>query len=222
MKKRIIIILCLLAVLTAVIYYYSNTVTFRLLTPEDEVEKVIISNYHKDDTVIVTENIDQILKRIEKIRYYGHESTGTNEMNLDILICDKNGVREHISWNDGTNAVHLYSGELVERATVGFFTALYWLALDIPEQKNDLKIGKNVTVTVSEELDAEAIRNDDTSFALLDEKEFLKLIDYLQENNFRIKPGIYTFNQAWDFDDGDFILPNGERRKVLEFTEKSG
>ena len=95
------------------------------------------------------------------------------------------------------------------------------LSLDIPEQRDDLEIGKNITVTVSEELDAEALRNDDSSFVLLDEEEFLKLVDYMQENDLRIKTGTYTFNQAWGFDDGDFVLPNGERRKVLEFTEKS-
>ena len=40
--------------------------TFRLLTPENEVEKIVIDNYQKDNTVTVTEDFGQILKRISK------------------------------------------------------------------------------------------------------------------------------------------------------------
>ena len=138
------------------------------------------------------------------------------------IMSDYSYIGEDVYLNVGDVSYFSVLKDRVQLIIGGVLTFLFFIsAIVYSSELNGYRKIVAISDISPEELDAEAIRNDDTSFALLDEKEFLKLIDYLQENNFRIKPGIYTFNQAWDFDDGDFILPNGERRKVLEFTEKS-
>ena len=42
----------------------------------------------------------------------------------------------------------------------------------------------------------------------------------MKEKNLMIVPGEYTFNQAWRFEDGIFILNNGEKREIFKFTTK--
>lgn len=90
-----------------------------------------------------------------------------------------------------------------------------------------MKFGKNITIIISESemIDSTYLQNvlngtvkkDYPYFDSLNDDDFVKLIEYMADNNYIIKPGTYTFNQAWRFDNGEFILNNGEKRKILEF-----
>ena len=93
-----------------------------------------------------------------------------------------------------------------------------------------MKFGKNLTITISEDeivdanylqkvLDKEIVK-DIPYFDMWDNIELKKLIDYLAENDYFIKPGSYTFNQAWGFDSGKFVLNNGEEREVFKYQKK--
>lgn len=93
-----------------------------------------------------------------------------------------------------------------------------------------MKFGKNISITVSDNevvdanylqkvLDGE-VKKEVPYFDLLDDKELKSLIDYMEQNNFIIVPGQYAFNQAWAFDNGVFVLNNGEKREVLKFKTK--
>lgn len=95
---------------------------------------------------------------------------------------------------------------------------------------NAMKLGKNLTITISDDetvdanylqkiLDKEIVK-DVPYFDMWDDVELKNLIDYLSINNYVIKPGTYTFNQAWGFDNGMFTLNNGEKREVFKFVSK--
>lgn len=94
-----------------------------------------------------------------------------------------------------------------------------------------MKFGKNITITISEDevIDSEHLQNvlngtvkkDIPYFNLLDDDELAKLIEYMTENNLIIKPGKYTFNQSWKFDNGEFMLNSGEKRKIFEFQQQN-
>ena len=72
------------------------------------------------------------------------------------------------------------------------------------------------------------IKKDVPYFDQWDSDEFKKLIEFMKENNYIIKPGKYTFNQAWGFEDGLFCIKrldkNGkisiEKREILKFRKK--
>lgn len=93
-----------------------------------------------------------------------------------------------------------------------------------------MRFGENLTIiiTADETVDADhlekvldgTIKKDVPYFDLWDETELTKLINYLEENAYYIKEGTYTFNQAWGFEDGKFVLNNGERREVFKYQKK--
>lgn len=99
------------------------------------------------------------------------------------------------------------------------------------EVEESMKFGKNITIIVfeSEMIDSTYLQNvhdgtvkkDYPYFDLLNDDDFVRLIGYMADNNYMVKPGTYTFNQAWEFDNGEFILNNGERRKIFEFQQQS-
>lgn len=99
---------------------------------------------------------------------------------------------------------------------------------EIDESKNDIRIGKEITVVVEEHelidavylksaLDGEATIG--KHFQLLDPNELGKMIDYMEKNNLKLAPGKYTFNQAWKFDNGKMVTHAGEFVDVFEFCE---
>jgi len=55
---------------------------------------------------------------------------------------------------------------------------------------------------------------------LWDENELLKMIAYMEHNNFKIFPGAYTFNQASRFEDGLLRTPPGEKIQVFQYQSK--
>ena len=91
--------------------------------------------------------------------------------------------------------------------------------------------GKNITITITdnETIDAEhlqkvldgEVKKEMPYFDLWDNDELKKMIDYMNENNYIIIPGQYTFNQAWNFESGLFVLNNGEKREVFKFEKNS-
>lgn len=95
---------------------------------------------------------------------------------------------------------------------------------------HETNFGKNLTITVSEDeiVDAEylqkvldgEIKKEVPYFDLLDEKELKNLIDYMAQNSYIIVPGQYTFDQAWIFENGMFVLNNGEKCEVFKFETK--
>ena len=97
--------------------------------------------------------------------------------------------------------------------------------------EESMKFGKNITIIISESemIDSTYLQNvhdgtvkkDYPYFDLLNDDDFVKLIEYMTDNNYIIKPGTYTFNPAWRFDNGEFILNNGEKRKIFEFQQQS-
>lgn len=98
------------------------------------------------------------------------------------------------------------------------------------ESEKELYLGKNLTVTVSEDeiIDADYLRKvledeankDESVFYLWDSEELTKLIDYMSENDLIIAAGQYSFNQACNFEDGFFTLNNGEKQQVFKFIKK--
>lgn len=101
----------------------------------------------------------------------------------------------------------------------------------LPEE-NDLNvtIGKDLAIVISENgvVDAEhlqmvldgKIQKDVPYFDMLPDEELLKLIAYMEDNNYIIVPGRYEINQSWTFYEGKFVLNNGEKRAVLKFKKK--
>ena len=93
-----------------------------------------------------------------------------------------------------------------------------------------MEFGKNITITVSETetVDAEylqrvldgEVKKDAPHFDLWDNGELEKMIAYMKQNDYMIAPGQYTFNQAWDFENGLFVLNSGERLEVFKFQTK--
>jgi len=96
--------------------------------------------------------------------------------------------------------------------------------------ENETKVGKHIIVDVSPEevVDAEYLRDvsngtikkDTHHFGLMDKTELLQMIEFMEENNYIIKSGEYELNQSWDFEDGEFILNNGQKEKVFVFEKK--
>ena len=97
------------------------------------------------------------------------------------------------------------------------------------ETYSELRFGKKITITVTkyevvdsahlQKVLAGDIKKDVAYFDLWDEEDLEKMIKYMEENDFVIAPGQYTFNQAWRFDDGMLVLNNGEKRKVFSFQK---
>ena len=92
-----------------------------------------------------------------------------------------------------------------------------------------IKLGKNITIVIPETeiIDSTYLQNvldgaggkNCLYFDAWEAKELAKLIDYMDDNNYIIKPGTYTFNQAWTFDNGEFVINNGEKRTIFEFQQ---
>jgi outer membrane protein assembly factor BamE (lipoprotein component of BamABCDE complex) len=95
------------------------------------------------------------------------------------------------------------------------------------ESLQEMRLGKNLIITISNDeiIDAEylqkvfdgEIKKEALFFNMLDNTEFKNMINYMKQNNYMIVAGQYTINQAWRFEDGLFIMSNGEKRKVVEF-----
>lgn len=90
-----------------------------------------------------------------------------------------------------------------------------------------MKFGKNITITILDNefinstylqnvLDG-VIKKDYPYFDSWDNDELAQLIEYMADNNYIIKPGTYTFNQTWGFDDGEFVINESEKRRIFEF-----
>lgn len=88
-----------------------------------------------------------------------------------------------------------------------------------------MKFGKDLTITVSDNeiidseylqkvLDGE-VKKDVPYFDLWDAQELKNLIDYMKQNDYMIIPGQYTFNQAWKFENGMFIISKIENGKTV-------
>jgi hypothetical protein len=94
----------------------------------------------------------------------------------------------------------------------------------------NMKIGKNITVTITENetVDAEhlqrvfdgELKKEIPYFDLLDNDELKNMIDYMKQNDYVIVPGQYTFNQGWHFKNGVFILNSGKTLEVFKFQTK--
>lgn len=91
-------------------------------------------------------------------------------------------------------------------------------------------IGKNLAIEIPEDeivdathlkkvLDGE-IQKETPYFDIWNDTELLKLIEYMEDNNYMIVPGRYVINQAWKFSDGKFLVGIGEEREVLKFINK--
>ena len=84
-----------------------------------------------------------------------------------------------------------------------------------------------VEVTEREVIDAEylqkvvdgEITGVDVLWDLWNERELEKMIDYLDKNNFMLAPGIYTFFQQSEFEDGVLVL-NGEKNEVFKYKTR--
>ena len=93
-----------------------------------------------------------------------------------------------------------------------------------------MRFGKNITIFVSDDetIDADNlqevlngnIKKETPYFDQWDNDELKNLIDYMRENNYSIVPGQYTFNQAWGFRNGVFVLNNGEKREIFKYQIK--
>jgi len=59
----------------------------------------------------------------------------------------------------------------------------------------ELMIGKNTSITIPKDITANADYIKNNRF-LINDSEFRKLVEYMRENNLRIKPGTYTYNQT--------------------------
>jgi len=88
-------------------------------------------------------------------------------------------------------------------------------------------IGKNIDIVVSKNevvdaahlqqvLDGE-IQKDYIYFDMWNDASLERLIAYMLDHDYTIAPGRYTINQAWGFDDGELVLPSGERTEVFKF-----
>ncbi len=118
----------------------------------------------------------------------------------------------------------------MKRIIALFFVMCFALSGCNVNVENETKVGKNIIVTVSPEevVDAEylqdvvneTIKKDTSHFGLMTETELLQMIEYMEENKYIIKSGEYELNQSWDFEDGEFILNNGQKEKVFVFEKK--
>ena len=89
--------------------------------------------------------------------------------------------------------------------------------------------GKELTVEVAEKemIDAEylqkvidgEITGSGVFWELWNERELEKMIEYLDENNLMLAPGIYTFFQQSEFEDGLLVL-NGEKTEVFKYKTR--
>ena len=94
----------------------------------------------------------------------------------------------------------------------------------------DMRFGKNITIDIAdnETIDAEHLQKvlegkykiETPYFDLMDQEELAKMVEYMRQNDYITAPGKYILNQAWSFEDGVFILNNGEKRKIFEFQPK--
>lgn len=94
---------------------------------------------------------------------------------------------------------------------------------------NDMRIGKNITVEITdgENINSDYLRNvlngttvePNPFFTMMEAQELEKLIEYMEENDYKIGSGVYTINQAWKFDDGEFVSRNGEKRDIFAFEK---
>lgn len=94
---------------------------------------------------------------------------------------------------------------------------------------NDMRIGKNITVEITdgESINSDYLRNvlngttvePNPFFIMMEDRELEKLIEYMEENEYKIGSGVYTINQAWRFDDGEFVTQSGEKRDIFAFEK---
>ena len=97
---------------------------------------------------------------------------------------------------------------------------------------NDIKIGKNITIEIldGENVSADYLRNilkgttveSNPFFIMMDDKDLERLIEYMEENKYKIGAGTYTINQGWRFDNGEFVTWSGEKRKIFVFEKAIG
>ena len=95
----------------------------------------------------------------------------------------------------------------------------------------EITVGKNITVVISDSESVDykhlqkvsdgEVHKDVPYFDMMAEEELEKLIDYMEENNYIILSGTYTFNQSWKFNNGEFELPSGEKNKVFDFKQST-
>lgn len=95
---------------------------------------------------------------------------------------------------------------------------------------HEMLFGKNISITISEGEIVDAVylqqvldgdvKKEVPYFDLWNKEELKKMIVYMDKNDYMIVPGKYTINQAWSFEDGKFVLNNGEKREVFKFQKK--
>ena len=98
------------------------------------------------------------------------------------------------------------------------------------KELRDLIIGKEITINISDTvIDGEKLQNisecetndsELSKFNMMNEDAMSALIKYLNDKCYIIEPGNYTFNQSWHFENGHFILNNGNKIEVFKYKSK--
>ncbi len=76
-------------------------------------------------------------------------------------------------------------------------------AINFVESLDTRGIGKTLHISIDADCDAEQVRK---GFKLWSESERIKLANYLEENNLRIKKGRYKINQTTTFEEATKIF----------------
>ena len=119
-KKNVTLLVVVILAAFLIVSYIDSTVTLQIKTSEQQIECITINS-----TDVEKDNYQKTIKKIENMRfYYVLGVPQSREMDLYVVITDKNGINEVVGCNDNM-VTHMYNGEIVERYRIPFITQMY-------------------------------------------------------------------------------------------------
>ena len=119
-KRNVTLLVVVILAVFLIVFYIASTATLQIKTLEQQIECFTINS-----TEIAKDNYQKAIKKIENMRfYYVLGIPQSREMDLYVVITDKNGKIEVVGCNDNM-VTHMYDGEIVERYRIPFITQIY-------------------------------------------------------------------------------------------------